>query len=154
MIMNLIQVMQEQVLGFEMKSSVYDVNINLYEAMSEIHHVNGAPEVAAGGYDAEVGALLPYLPWAKLYYKRYQWNNETKNIRHGETVSLYMEPTTRLSVEAGMQDDSTTNSHNAFIKLNYIVCCNERKAGTKHLHRFIKQRTHLVKLMKTECMKK
>ena len=35
-------------LGFEMKSSVYDVNINLYEAMSEIHHVNGAPEVAAG----------------------------------------------------------------------------------------------------------
>ena len=116
-------------LGFEMKSSVYDVNINLYEAMSEIHHVNGAPEVAAGGYDAEVGALLPYLPWAKLYYKRYQWNNETKNIRHGEMVSLYMEPTSRLSLEAGMQDDSTTNSHNAFIKLNYILCCNERKAG-------------------------
>ena len=116
-------------IGFEMKSSVYDVNINLYEAMSEIHHVNGAPEVAAGGYDAEVGAVVPYLPWAKLYYKRYQWNNETKNIRHGEAVSLYMEPTTRLSLEAGMQDDSTTNSHNAFIKLNYILCCNERKAG-------------------------
>lgn len=116
-------------LGFEMKSSVYDVNINLYEAMSEIHHVNGAPEVAAGGYDAEVGALLPYLPWAKIYYKRYQWNNETKNIRHGETLSLYMEPTTRLSVEAGMQDDSTTNSHNAFVKFNYIICCKERKAG-------------------------
>ena len=116
-------------LGFEMKSSVYDVNINFYEAMTEIHHVNGAPEVAAGGYDAEVGAVLPYLPWAKLYYKRYQWNNETKNIRHGETVSLYMEPTTRLSLEAGMQDDSTTNSHNAFIKLNYILCCNERKTG-------------------------
>ena len=116
-------------LGFEMKSSAYDVNINLYEAMTERHHVNGAPEVAAGGYDAEVGALLPYLPWAKLYYKRYQWNNETRNIRHGETVSLYMEPTSRLSVEAGMQDDSTTNSHNAFLKLNYILCCNERKIG-------------------------
>ena len=116
-------------LGFEMKSSVYDVNINFYEAMTEIHHVIGVPEVAAGGYDADVGALLPYLPWAKLYYKRYQWNNETKNIRHGEAVSLYMEPTTRLSLEAGMQDDSTTNSHNAFIKLNYILCCNERKTG-------------------------
>ena len=116
-------------LGFEMKSSAYDVNINLYEAMTERHHVNGAPEVAAGGYDAEVGALLPYLPWAKLYYKRYQWNNETRNIRHGEAVSLYMEPTSRLSVEAGMQDDSTTNSHNAFVKLNYILCCNERKIG-------------------------
>ena len=29
--------------------------------MSEIHHVNGAPEVAAGGYDAEIGAQVPYL---------------------------------------------------------------------------------------------
>jgi len=116
-------------LGFEMKSSVFDVNINLYEAMSEIHHVNGAPEVAAGGYDAEIGALLPYLPWAKVYYKKYQWNNETINIRHGEMFSLYMEPTSRLSIETGMQDDSTTNSHNGFIKLNYILCCNERKMG-------------------------
>tara|TARA_Y100000389_G_scaffold26629_1_gene22871 strand:- start:9124 stop:10044 length:921 start_codon:yes stop_codon:yes gene_type:complete len=116
-------------LGFEMKSSVYDVNINFYEAMTERHHVNGMPEVAAGGYDAEIGALLPYLPWAKLYYKRYQWNTETMNIWHGQTVSLYMEPTSRLSLEAGMQDDSTTNHHNAFIKFNYIVCCNERETG-------------------------
>lgn len=116
-------------LGFEMKSSVFDVNINLYEAMSSIHHVNGAPEVAAGGYDAEIGALLPYLPWVKVYYKKYQWNNETLNIRHGEMFSLYMEPTSRLSIETGMQDDSTTNSHKGFIKFNYIVCCNERKMG-------------------------
>lgn len=129
-------------LGFEMKSSVFDVNINLYEAMSEIHHVNGAPEVAAGGYDAEIGALLPYLPWAKVYYKKYQWNNETLNIRHGEMFSLYMEPTSRLSIETGMQDDSTTNSHNGFIKLNYILCCNERKMGpniftvSKHAYTF------------------
>ena len=116
-------------LGFEMKSSVYDVNINFYEAMSERHHVNGVPELAAGGYDAEIGALLPYLPWAKLYYKSYQWNSETLNVKHGQTVSLYMEPTSRLSVEAGMQDDSTTNNHNAFVKVNYILCCNERKMG-------------------------
>jgi hypothetical protein len=40
-----------------------------------------------------------------------------------------MEPTSRLSVEAGMQDDSTTNHNNAFLKLNYIVCCSERKMG-------------------------
>ena len=114
-------------LGFEMKSSVYDVNINFYEAMTNRHNVEGTPEVAASGYDAEIGVLLPYLPWARLYYKTYQWNNITENIKHGQTFSLYMEPTSRLSVEAGMQDDSTTNSHNAFLKLNYIVCCNERK---------------------------
>ena len=115
-------------LGFEMKSSVYDVNINLYDAQTEIHHVNGAPEVAAGGYDAEIGAQVPYLPWAKVYYKAYQWNNETLNIKDGENISLYMEPTPRLSVEVGMQDDSTMSS-NAFLKLNYILCCNERRMG-------------------------
>jgi adhesin/invasin len=82
-------------LGFEMKTTVYDVNINFYEAMTERHQVDGVPEIAAGGYDAEIGALLPYLPWARLYYKSYQWNNITENIRHGQSVSLYMEPTSR-----------------------------------------------------------
>jgi hypothetical protein len=28
-----------------------------------------------------------------------------------------------------MQDDSTTNSNNAFLKLNYVICCNQKKAG-------------------------
>ena len=101
-------------LGFEMKSSVYDININLYDAQTEIHHVNGVPEVAASGYDAEIGAQVPYLPWAKVYYKAYQWNNETLNIKDGENISLYMEPTPRLSVEVGMQDDDNMSS-NAFL---------------------------------------
>ena len=57
-------------LGFEMKSTVYDININLYEAMTERHHIDTVPEVAAGGYDAEIGTYLPYLPWAKFYYKK------------------------------------------------------------------------------------
>jgi len=112
-------------IGFEMKSNVYDVNINLYEALSDIHHVDGVPEVAAGGYDAEIGMQLPYLPWAKLYYKAYQWNNETLNIHDGQNISLYMEPTSRLSVEIGLQDDDSMES-NTLMKLNYVLCCNER----------------------------
>jgi len=114
--------------GFEMKSSVYDVNINLYEAQSDIHHVDGVPEVAAGGYDAEIGMQVPYLPWAKLYYKAYQWNNEKLDIKDGQNISLYMEPTSRLSLELGVQDDDSMTK-NGFLKLNYIVCCNERKMG-------------------------
>ena len=49
-------------------------------------------------------------------------------IKDGENISLYMEPTPRLSVEVGMQDDDNMTS-NAFLKLNYILCCNERKIG-------------------------
>ncbi len=114
--------------GFEMKSSAYDINVNLYEAVSKIHHVDGVPEVAAGGYDAEIGMQVPYLPWAKLYYKAYQWNNQTLNIKDGQNLSIYMEPTSRLSVELGMQDDDNMTS-NGFIKFNYVLCCSERPAG-------------------------
>ena len=39
-----------------------------------------------------------------------------------------MEPTPRLSVEVGMQDDDNMSS-NTFLKLNYILCCNDRRIG-------------------------
>ena len=109
--------------GLELKSSVYDFNFNLYDATSSIHHVYDVPEVAADGYDAELGLVVPYLPWAKIYYKKYQWTNETLNIKNGENLSLYMEPTSRLSLEAGMTNNSTLSSKKTFVKLNYILCC-------------------------------
>ena len=51
--------------GLELKSSVYDLNFNLYEALSNKETVDGALEEAADGYDLEVAMYLPYLPWAK-----------------------------------------------------------------------------------------
>jgi hypothetical protein len=39
-----------------------------------------------------------------------------------------MEPTSRLSVELGIQDDDSM-TENGFLKLNYVLCCNERKMG-------------------------
>ena len=72
--------------------------------------------------------VLPYVPWAKIYYKAYQWNNETLNIKNGENLSLYMEPTSRLSLETGIQNDSTVSSKKTFVKLNYIICCADEKS--------------------------
>ena len=114
-------------IGFEIKSSVYDFNLNFYDASSSIHHVDGVPEVAAGGYDAEIGMVVPFVPWAKIYYKAYQWNNETLNIKNGENLSLYMEPSNRMSVEAGITNNSTLSSKKTFVKLNYILCCADEK---------------------------
>ena len=48
--------------GLELKSSVYDLNFNLYEALSDKDTVDGALEEAADGYDLEVAMHLPYLP--------------------------------------------------------------------------------------------
>ena len=115
-------------LGLEFKSSVYDFNLNFYDARSSIHHVDGVPEVVASGYDAEIGMVVPYVPWAKIYYKAYQWNNETLNIKNGENLSIYMEPTSRVSLEAGLQNDNTVSSKKTFVKLNYIICCADEKS--------------------------
>ena len=46
--------------GLELKSSVYDLNFNLYEALSNKETVDGALEEAADGYDLEVAMYLPY----------------------------------------------------------------------------------------------
>ena len=45
-----------------------------------------------------------------------------------------------------MQDDSTTNSHNAFIKLNYILCCNERRSWSRQYSQSHHLHTHYGKI--------
>ena len=110
--------------GLEFKSSVYDLNFNLYEALSDKETVDGALEEAADGYDLEVAAYLPYLPWAKAYYKVYEWDSSIYDIKHGEVLSLHLQPTGRVSLEIGIHDDSTMANDREFIKLNYVLCCN------------------------------
>ena len=39
-----------------------------------------------------------------------------------------MEPTSRFSLETGIQNDSTVSSKKTFVKLNYIICCADEKS--------------------------
>ena len=110
--------------GFETKSSVYDLNINFYAGLSDKKEVDGSIEEAADGHDIEVGLYVPYMPWAKIYYKGYRWDSSIYDIVHGEVLSLHMQPSNRFSIEAGLQNDNTMDSDRQFIKLNYILCCN------------------------------
>jgi adhesin/invasin len=110
--------------GVELKSSVYDVNFNMYRALSSKKVVRSITEEAADGYDLEVGIYIPYMPWAKVYYKGYQWDSSIFDIKHGEVLSLHLQPTGRLTIEAGIQDDNTMSNDRTFLKLTYVVCCN------------------------------
>ena len=110
--------------GLELKSSVYDLNFNLYEALSDKETVDGALEEAADGYDLEVAMYLPYLPWAKAYYKVYEWDSSIYDIKHGEVLSIQLQPTGRVSLEVGIHDDNTMSNDREFIKVNYVLCCN------------------------------
>ena len=103
--------------GLELKSSVYDVNLNFYEALSNKHDVNGAKEEAADGYDLEVAMYLPYLPWAKVYYKGYEWDSSVYDVKHGESLSMHLQPTSRIALEFGRQRDNTMSTGLSFIKI-------------------------------------
>ena len=111
-------------LGYELKSSAYDLNINTYWGITGKHTFDGAIEDTADGYDVEVGVYLPYLPWAKLYYKGYRWDSSIFDIEHGEQWSLHMQPTPRLTIEWGRQDDNTKTG-TFFLQANYVLCCEE-----------------------------
>ncbi len=67
---------------------------------------------------------MPYLPWAKAYYKVYEWDSSIYDIKHGEVLSLHLQPTGRFTIELGIHDDNTMSNDREFVKLNYIVCCN------------------------------
>jgi hypothetical protein len=56
--------------GGEIRSGPLELNVNYYEALSGKRNANkGALERALDGYDLEVGAQIPYLPWARLFGK-------------------------------------------------------------------------------------
>ena len=111
-------------LGIELKSSVYDVNVNVYAGLSDKKNYEGSLEEAADGYDIEVAMYVPYLPWAKVYYKGYEWTSSIFNVKHGETLSLNLQPTSRLTLEAGRQRDNTMTVGQTFLQVNYTLCCN------------------------------
>ena len=113
-------------LGLELKSSVYDVNINVYAGLSDKKNYEGSLEEAADGYDIEVGMYVPYVPWAKVYYKGYEWTSSIFNVKHGETLSLQFKPSDRLTIEAGRQRDNTMTVGQTFIQVNYALCCGNK----------------------------
>ena len=113
-------------LGFELKSSVYDVNLNLYEALTGRHSYAGAIEEAADGYDLEVAMYLPYMPWAKVYYKGYEWDSSIYDVKNGESLSLHLQPTSRVAIEIGRQQDNTMSTGLSFLRVDYIICCNNQ----------------------------
>ena len=109
--------------GLELKSSVYDVNFNMYRALTSKKSINDTTEEAADGHDLEVAMYMPYLPWAKIYYKGYRWNSSIYDIKHGEVLSLHLQPSGRFTLEMGIHDDSTMSNDREFVKLTYLVCC-------------------------------
>jgi adhesin/invasin len=62
-------------IGLEARSTVGEVNANMYQATTKWKTgKNGQQERALDGWDIEAGLPLPYMNWATVFVKRYEWD--------------------------------------------------------------------------------
>ncbi len=79
----------------------------------------GTREEVLDGYDVELGLQVPYMPWARVYGKRYFWDSvlNSEDIK-GWTASLEADVHQNLTVEAGWRDDNFSDDE-VFMKLSF-----------------------------------
>ena len=106
--------------GAEFRSSSFEVNGNYYMALSDDIKVGNDTNRALNGYDIILVGHVPYLPWADVIYKNYEWEAE-KNSKDS-TGSVYkgqFNLTKSLTFEAGL-DDNNINGEDNFYRLTLV----------------------------------
>lgn len=109
--------------GLEVRSTAFEFNSNIYKGRTGFKAGrDGAIEKALGGHDVEVGAQVPYLPWAKVFAKKFQWDKAEAvyNDLKGEVYSLRLDAPMidGLVIEAG-RTSFDTRQDTDFVKLSY-----------------------------------
>ncbi|MDC3049363.1 inverse autotransporter beta domain-containing protein [Candidatus Pelagibacter sp.] len=116
-------------IGAEIKSSILDLNYNQYFAQSSSKKGKDSKnEEAIDGYDAEVGAHLPYIPSMKVYLKAFDFEVPSGNDFQGLEFSTQLKiPNSGLSFEIG-HTDYDNHTDQSFINIKYSN--NERNPET------------------------
>ena len=116
-------------IGAEIKSSILDLNYNQYFAESSSKKGKDSKnEEAIDGYDAEVGAHLPYIPSMKAYLKAFDFEVPSGNDFQGLEFSTQLKiPNSGLSFEIG-HTDYDNHTDQSFINIKYSN--NERNPET------------------------
>jgi len=62
-------------LGIDILTSLGDVHVNMYEAISNgVVNNQGNTEYVLDGYDYKLGLPIPFLPTSKIYAEAFRWN--------------------------------------------------------------------------------
>ncbi len=113
-------------IGFELLSSVGDIRINNYTALSDTQDgKDGVSETALDGFDAELSLPLPYLPLTKIHAKAFKFDgNDTNTEIEGNTASLRSALPYGFTLEAGTtsyDDDDTADQDFISLSLNMAL---------------------------------
>ena len=97
-------------LGLEAKSSVGEINYNKYFRHTSWKKGKGdKQEKVLDGHDYEIGAPLPYLPWAKIYTKKfyYEAGDGVEDLK-GDDLKLSAELPYGIGIEIGKRSYSSS----------------------------------------------
>lgn len=109
--------------GGEVLTSVGDLRVNSYTALSDTEIVNGASETALDGMDMELAVPLPYLPNTRIHAKSFSWDgHDGGEDVEGTTTSLRSALPFGFELEAGStsyDDDIKDNAD--FVSLSFNI---------------------------------
>lgn len=106
--------------GADFSWKALDLYANKYYGLGDWTETNErATEKSINGYDVDLAAQIPYMPWAKAHVMFYQWDRERtlENIT-GRKLSLEGALTLRWSFELGRNVDNMVANDN-FMMLRY-----------------------------------
>ena len=109
-------------IGVEAKASILDFTANSYHKLTNMQVVNGTEEQVLTGHEINLASQIPYMPWSKINWQNYKWNNEkqSENTR-GNKLSLEMlfSPSLQFDATGDFSDiDSVSDEFN--YKLTYF----------------------------------
>ena len=106
-------------IGADMLTSLGDVHLNYYDAITDYVVVNGLKEYTLDGFDAQIAFPLPYLPNSKIYAELFSWNgiNSSRDLE-GETYSVKNSLPYGMTLEFGKTSFDRMSRDEEFVTLN------------------------------------
>ena len=113
---------QRSSVGGEVRTTIGELNVNYYQGMSGwVNSSNGMLEKSLGGYDAEFGLALPYMPNTHLRAKTFRWKNiEGMSDIFGNKYSLTGPVGAGFNIEAGRTIYNSGQTANNFFMINWV----------------------------------
>ena len=105
-------------IGADILTSLGDVHLNYYDAITDYVVVNGSREYTLDGFDAQIAFPLPYLPNSKIYAEIFAWNgiNSSRDLE-GETYSIKNNLPYGMTLEFGKTSFDQLSRDQEFINL-------------------------------------
>jgi Inverse autotransporter, beta-domain len=103
--------LQRYSLGGELGLSSLEMRANLYDDIAEHPASREIARRRLDGYDLEVSAPLPFVPWARLRASRFwQLAQDGNAVAICDSLSLRLAPLAPLEIESGVQNEAEYRS--------------------------------------------